>query len=130
MQRIYSNQKAVLAAEFVDEDGNKVSIDGTPTFTVNPPEAAELRELDPTQPGESPDELPGVDPAFARVAVPNRDWIEANGGSIGIAAVQFVVTADADRSEGVREIAASAAAELALPEATAAVLVINAPVHQ
>ena len=130
MERIYSNQKAVLAVDFADEDGNRVAIDGAPTFSCNPPEACTLRDLDPTQPGESPDDLPGIDPAFAKVAIPNRDWIETNGGAIGIAAVQFVVTGDADRSEGVREVAASAAAELALPEATAAVLIVRAPVHQ
>ena len=118
--RLYSNRKYPITFTAVDADGVAATIDGAASFTVDPPEAGSFRPPNP----EVPDEA-GFDPKVTQILEINRAYVETHGVPTGIAVAQITATGDADRGDGVRTLVASGAFEFALPEATAAELVVG-----
>jgi hypothetical protein len=120
LMRLFTNRKYPVTFVAVDADGNPAPIDGAASFSVTPPEAGTFRAPNPDNADEA-----GLDPNVTQILEINRDFVEANGAPTGIVAAQITATADADRGDGVRQLVASGAFEFALPEATAAEIVIG-----
>lgn len=115
LMRLFSNKRYPVTFAAVDEDGNAEPIDGAARFSIEPEGAGVLRAPDPAN---FPDEA-GFDPNLTQILVLDHDFIAAQGGDIGLITGSITAVADADRSEGERDITAVGAFEFSLPEAVA-----------
>jgi hypothetical protein len=113
--RLFSNKRYPITFVAVDEDDNPEPIDGAARFSIEPEGAGVLRAPDPTN---FADEA-GFDPNLTQILVLDHDFIAAQGGGIGLITGSITGVADADRSEGERDITTVGAFEFSLPEAVA-----------
>jgi hypothetical protein len=115
LMRLFSNKRYPVTLNAVDEDGNAEPIDGAARFSIEPEGVGAFRAPDPDN---FPDEA-GFDPNLTQILVLDRGFIADQGGSAGLVTGSVTVVADADRSEGERDITAIGAFEFSLPEAVA-----------